>query len=126
MSEAGLERGWVMQAKTAQALEPPAGMLSVPVFAHGSLDIRWYAPVGEDRQVPHTRDEVYVVAQGRARFFDGNMHHGLEPGACLFVAAGQSHRFEAMSADFAVWVLFYGPEGGETAAPGAPAVANTR
>ena len=120
------ERAWVMQAKAAQALSPPAGMLSVPVFAHGSLDIRWYAPVGEDRQVPHTRDEVYVVAQGRARFFDGEGHRDLEAGACLFVAAGQNHRFEAMSADFAVWVLFYGPEGGEPVGPGDPAVANTR
>ena len=115
-----------MQAKTAQTLAPPAGMLSVPVFAHGSLDIRWYAPVGEDRQVPHTRDEVYVVAQGRARFFDGDLFRDLEAGACVFVAAGQDHRFEAMSADFAVWVLFYGPEGGEAAASGDPAATNTR
>jgi mannose-6-phosphate isomerase-like protein (cupin superfamily) len=126
MSEVERQQAWVMQAEAAQVLEPPAGMLSVPVFARGSLDIRWYAPVGEDRQSPHPRDEVYVVARGRARFFDGSAHHDLEPGACLFVAAGQIHRFEAMSADFAVWVMFYGPEGGETASSSDPANANTR
>jgi hypothetical protein len=31
----------------------------------------------------------------------------------LFVPAGQIHRFENFSSDFAVWVVFYGPEGGE-------------
>ena len=31
----------------------------------------------------------------------------------LFAAAGVPHRFENFSYDFAVWVLFYGPEGGE-------------
>ena len=31
----------------------------------------------------------------------------------LFVAAGQVHRFEDFSNDFAVWVFFYGPDGGE-------------
>lgn len=104
-----------MSAQAARALgPPPTRMLSRPVFTRGTLDIRWYAPAGEDRQTPHTRDEIYVVAQGRAAFFDGQEHHQLEPGACIFVAAGQDHRFEALSPDFAVWVVFYGPEGGET------------
>jgi hypothetical protein len=29
------------------------------------------------------------------------------------VQGGVEHRFEAFSEDFAVWVFFYGPEGGE-------------
>jgi mannose-6-phosphate isomerase-like protein (cupin superfamily) len=32
----------------------------------------------------------------------------------LFVPAGVEHRFENLSNDLAVWVFFYGPEGGET------------
>lgn len=115
MEMTGQKRHWVMSAQAARALgPPPTGMLSRPVFARGTLDIRWYAPAGEDRQTPHTRDEIYVVAQGRASFFDGEAHHDVAPGACIFVAAGQDHRFEALSQDFAVWVVFYGPEGGET------------
>ena len=35
------------------------------------------------------------------------------PGDCLFAAAGEVHRFEQFSDDLAVWVFFYGPEGGE-------------
>jgi hypothetical protein len=33
----------------------------------------------------------------------------------LFVGAGVEHRFEEFSDDLAVWVFFYGPEGGEPA-----------
>jgi hypothetical protein len=40
----------------------------------------------------------------------------LTPGSFLFVAAGQPHRFEEFSADFAVWVFFYGADGGEAPA----------
>lgn len=32
-----------------------------------------------------------------------------------FVPAGVVHRFEEFTDDFAVWVVFYGPEGGEAA-----------
>jgi len=32
----------------------------------------------------------------------------------LFVAAGEEHRFEAFSDDFAAWVVFWGEKGGET------------
>jgi GNAT superfamily N-acetyltransferase len=40
----------------------------------------------------------------------------VQAGSFLFVAAGQVHRFEDFSQDFAVWVAFYGPKG-ETGMP---------
>ncbi len=92
---------------------PPPDMLSVPVFAHGTLDVRYYAPRGEDRQTPHSRDEAYVVCSGSAVLVCDDERHPLAPGGFAFVAAGVAHRFEAISEDFAVWVLFYGAEGGE-------------
>jgi mannose-6-phosphate isomerase-like protein (cupin superfamily) len=92
---------------------PPPGNLAVPVFQHGTLEVEWYAPVGADRQTPHDRDEVYVVARGSADFFDGEQDRRVEPGAFIFVAAGRDHRFVECSDDFAVWVFFYGPAGGE-------------
>ena len=103
-------------ASLAEALAkgpPPPGNLAVPVFAHGTLEVELYPPVGEDRQAPHERDEVYVVARGTGTFFDGTARYPVEAGAFLFVAAGQPHRFESFSPDFAVWVMFYGPAGGE-------------
>ena len=92
---------------------PPRGNLAVPVFRHGTLEVELYAPAVDDRQQPHQRDEVSVVARGRAVFFDGRSRQAIESGHFIFVAAGQVHRFEDMSTDFAVWVLFYGPAGGE-------------
>jgi hypothetical protein len=96
---------------------PPPGNLAVPVFGHGTLEVEMYAPRGADRQQPHDRDEVYVVALGSADFVCGESRARVSPGAFLFVAAGREHRFEAISEDFAVWVLFYGPVGGEAAGP---------
>lgn len=93
---------------------PPVGNLAVPIFSHGSLEVEMYQPEGQDLQKPHLRDEVYLVARGRGVFFDGEQRYPVEPGSFLFVAAGQPHRFEEFSSDFAVWVLFYGPEGGES------------
>jgi mannose-6-phosphate isomerase-like protein (cupin superfamily) len=93
---------------------PPPGNLAVPIFTHGTLVAELYTPVGHDPQKPHTRDEVYVVARGSGKFFDGNRRQAIGPGSFLFVAAGQTHRFEEFSSDFVVWVFFYGPEGGET------------
>jgi len=92
---------------------PPAGNLAVPMFAHGTLEVEMYTPKGHDPQKPHSRDEVYVVSRGHGVFFDGERRHNVLAGSFLFVAAGQPHRFEDFSDDFAVWVFFYGPEGGE-------------
>jgi mannose-6-phosphate isomerase-like protein (cupin superfamily) len=93
---------------------PPPGNLAVPVFSHGSLAVELYTPVGHDPQQPHTRDEIYFVARGNGFFVDGERRHPVEAGSFLFVPAGRSHHFENFSTDFAVWVAFYGPEGGET------------
>jgi mannose-6-phosphate isomerase-like protein (cupin superfamily) len=94
----------------------PAGERSAALFQHGTLLVKLYAPRGTDPQQPHTRDEVYVVAQGRGLFFDGDQRRPFEPGAFLFAPAGRPHRFEEFSDDLAVWVLYYGPEGGEVPA----------
>lgn len=92
---------------------PEPGNLAVSIFAHGSLAAELYSPRGHDPQKPHTRDEIYVVARGKGTFFTGAERVAVEPGTFLFVPAGQVHRFENFTDDFAVWVFFYGPEGGE-------------
>jgi mannose-6-phosphate isomerase-like protein (cupin superfamily) len=94
-------------------LPGPGGKRFVNLFNHGTLPLEVYAPRGTDPQQPHTRDEVYVVIQGRGTFVDGAERYPFGPGDFLFVPAGVVHRFEDFSDDLAVWVLFYGPEGGE-------------
>jgi mannose-6-phosphate isomerase-like protein (cupin superfamily) len=96
-------------------LPGPRGERFVELFKHGTLAVELYAPRGHDPQTPHTRDEIYVVARGQGTFFDGSSRVSFQPGDLLFVAAGVPHRFEHFSDDLAVWVMFYGPEGGEPA-----------
>lgn len=92
---------------------PPPGNLAVPIFAHGTLVVEMYQPKESDPQKPHDRDEVYLIARGRSIFFDGTARYEVREGSFIFVAAGQPHRFEDFSTDFASWVFFYGPVGGE-------------
>ena len=84
------------------------------IFKHGTLLVEIYAPRGIDPQNPHTRDEVYFVASGSGDYLCGETRQTFGPSDLLFAAAGVTHRFENFSDDLAVWVLFYGPEGGET------------
>src|SRR5688572_19563168 len=92
---------------------PPPGNLALPVFERGALTVELYTPIGTDKQQPHERDELYVVARGSADFVDDRARGHVETGSLVFVAAGQRHRFENFSADFAVWVVFFGPVGGD-------------
>jgi mannose-6-phosphate isomerase-like protein (cupin superfamily) len=102
----------------AQALAKLPGVQGkrfVELFEHGTLSVELYAPRGQDPQTPHSRDEVYVVIHGSGQFRNGDTRHPFGPGDLLFVPAGVEHRFEEFSDDLAVWVIFYGPEGGEAA-----------
>ncbi len=94
-------------------LPGPQGEHSVSLFEHGSLVVKLSRPVGPDAQTPHSRDELYVVAQGKAEFVCDGSRQSVSTPDVLFVAAGTAHKFENFSDDFAVWVFFYGPEGGE-------------
>jgi mannose-6-phosphate isomerase-like protein (cupin superfamily) len=85
------------------------------VLKHGSLAVEIYAPRGRDPQGPHTRDELYVVFEGSGEFVSGAERHAFAAGDVLFVPAGVAHRFENFTDDLVVWVVFYGPEGGEAA-----------
>ena len=102
-------------------LPGPKGERYAKLFAHGTLEVEFYAPRGTDPQTPHKRDELYVVQSGQGTFWDGMTRRPFTTGDLLFVAAGVPHRFENFTNDFAAWVVFYGPEGGETEElPGIP------
>jgi mannose-6-phosphate isomerase-like protein (cupin superfamily) len=103
----------------ALALLPGAGgERFATVLEHGSLVVEIYAPRGRDPQQPHTRDEAYVVVAGSGQFVNGDERHPFGPGDFLFVPAGVAHRFEDFTEDLVVWVIFYGPEGGEGGSDG--------
>lgn len=108
-----LTAGIRITAAEALAQLPTGGKRVVPLLIHGTLLAEMYAPRGYDPQQPHTRDEVYVIAAGHGTFLSGASRQNFAPGDFLFVPAGMTHRFEEFSDDFAAWVMFYGPEGGE-------------
>lgn len=85
------------------------------LFRHGSLEVEFYKPDKVDRQQPHSRDELYVIASGSARFVLQGRECLVQSGDVLFVPAGAEHRFHNFGDDFATWVFFYGPDGGEGA-----------
>ena len=94
----------------------PAGEHAVVVLQHGTLDVKLSFPQRPNRQTPHEQDEVYVVIRGRGVLFHDGKRDPFEPGDLLFVAAGVEHHFEDSTEDFAVWRIFYGPQGGEVLA----------
>lgn len=95
-------------------LPGPDGQRFATVFQHGSLAVEIYAPRGSDPQNPHNRDELYIVAVGSGEFVCGDTRQSFGPDDLLFAAAGVVHRFENFTDDLVVWVVFYGPEGGES------------
>lgn len=98
---------------TPRAAVEAADGIATELFAHGTMSLEYYAPRGHDPQSPHYRDELYVIVAGRGRFRVAGSSYEFAPGDVLFVPAGVEHRFEEFTEDFATWVVFYGPEGGE-------------
>jgi mannose-6-phosphate isomerase-like protein (cupin superfamily) len=114
----GMER--LTTAAALNALQGDEGARYKALFGHASLEVGIYRPPAIDPQQPHRRDELYVIISGSGQFVNGTTRRPFEPGEVLFVAAGEVHRFEDFTADFAAWVFFYGPDGGEAAAARGP------
>ena len=91
----------------------PQGERFARAFAHGSMSVEFYAPMGRDPQTPHTQDELYFIHAGSGEIVIAGERHACTPGDVFFVAASIEHRFENFSPDFSTWVVFWGPQGGE-------------
>ena len=74
------------------------------------VSVELYKPVGSDRQSPHTRDELYIVATGHGEFTLEDESFNFAAGDLIFVPAHAEHRFSSFSDDFSTWVIFFGPE----------------
>lgn len=111
---------WLVTLAAAKAAPLPPGRRSAELMTHGSMTLRYYAPKGVDPQTPHDQDEIYIVQSGRGTVVSGSSEatfarRPFGPGDAIFVPAGHVHRFVDFSDDFAVWVVFWGPVGGEAA-----------
>ena len=106
-----------MKIDAKKALEKLKGNTTpfTSLFEHGTLSLEVYKPDGVDLQSPHTRDEAYIIISGKGEFLNDGIRTTFKTGDFLFVPTGIEHKFENFTEDFATWVLFYGPEGEETA-----------
>ncbi len=91
----------------------PNGVPFTGALAHGSMTVEVFAPRGTDHQQPHDQDELYFVMSGRSDFIFKGERMTAAAGDVLFVPAHAPHHFENMTDDFATWVVFWGPDGGE-------------
>jgi mannose-6-phosphate isomerase-like protein (cupin superfamily) len=111
------DRSRVIPLAEAQKRIPgPPGAHFVTVMQRGSIRALLSLPVSPNRQTPHAQDEVYVIVRGRGVLFHDGRRDQFEAGDFIFVAAGIEHWFEDFTDDLAVWVVFYGPPGGEVPA----------
>jgi len=105
------ERSATILAPADAAVMPqPPDNLATPILAREGVEVEYYAPRAKDAQTPHARDEVYFVARGGGEFVTASGRKQIAAGDYIFVPAWAEHRFERFSADFATWVVFFGPE----------------
>jgi mannose-6-phosphate isomerase-like protein (cupin superfamily) len=108
------DRSCVIPLAEAQKRIPgPPGAHFVTVMQRGTVRALLSLPVSPNRQTPHAQDEVYIIVRGRGVLFHAGRRDQFAAGDFIFIAAGVEHWFEDFSDDLAVWVVFYGPTGGE-------------
>ncbi len=100
-------------AKAKNALTKLGDQPFVELLKEGTMLVEYYAPHQVDLQQPHRQDELYVIQSGSGVFYNNGNRSPFVAGDVLFVPAGIEHRFEDFTDDFATWVIFYGPDGGE-------------
>ena len=100
-------------AEARARIPGPPGPHAVSLLQRGTLDVKLSCPVLPNVQTPHEQDEIYVIVKGRGVLVHDGRRDTCEAGDLAFVAAGTEHHFEDFTDDLAVWVVFYGPEGGE-------------
>ena len=77
-------------------------------FNNGDCLIEYWAPREEDTQLPHDRDEVYIIIAGHSDFIMRDEQRVVKSGDLIFVPAGAPHRFLDFSGDLEMWIVFFG------------------
>ena len=94
-------------AARSKSSKPYFEFLRVPTLSAGV----YVLPAGEeDKQQPHSEDEMYYVVTGSGRFRteeDGvSQDVPVSAGSVIFVEAGAKHRFHSINEELAVLVFF--------------------
>jgi mannose-6-phosphate isomerase-like protein (cupin superfamily) len=100
-------------AEAESRIPGAAGEHFASVIERGTVRVLLSLPKAPNRQQPHTQDELYVIVRGSGTLVHDGNRDLFVAGDLMFVAAGTEHWFEDFTEDLAVWVIFYGPQGGE-------------
>lgn len=98
----------ITQEQAVEELKKTAPNEFITLLNHGDLEVEYYQPDKVDKQTPHEKDEIYVIASGSGSFILEENRYDVKEKDVLFVKAGQDHRFVDFTDDFATWVIFYG------------------
>jgi mannose-6-phosphate isomerase-like protein (cupin superfamily) len=110
-----LDRSGVLRFIDAKARIPsPESDHAVSLLERGTLKVKLSTPVQPTVQTPHTQDELYIVVRGQGVLVHDGKRDRFDAGDLLFVSAGTEHQITDFT-DLAVWVVFYGVQGGEVA-----------
>ncbi len=85
-----------------------SGKSYLPFVDEASMSMGLYHLLAgsEDKQSPHQLDEVYYVIEGKAMLRVGDELRAAAPGDVLFVRRHAVHRFEEISEDLLLLVVF--------------------
>jgi mannose-6-phosphate isomerase-like protein (cupin superfamily) len=96
-----------------RAIPTPEGGHSASLLRRGTLHVKLSQPVPPNEQAPHDQYELYLIVEGSGVLYHDGKRDRFEAGDVMVVGAGVEHRFEDFTPDLSVWVVFYGPIGGE-------------
>jgi mannose-6-phosphate isomerase-like protein (cupin superfamily) len=96
--------------RRADAERPYLPFLEAPTLSTGLYVL---AAGGDDRQQPHTRDEVYYIVSGRATIEVDGDSRPVSAGDVIYVKAQIDHRFVDIEEELQVIVFFAGGAAGD-------------
>jgi len=82
----------------------------IAILENKNIEIGLYAPVNDDLQSPHMKDEIYIIVKGEGTFLNDGKRAAFGPGDLFLVSAGTEHRFENFSDDLVAWYIIHGTE----------------
>ena len=87
----------------AQENQPYHEFLHVPTMSAGVYEL---GVSDEDRQQPHTEDELYYIVAGKATLLVGDEDVPVAAGSLVFVPAHVVHRFHTITEALTILVFF--------------------
>ena len=90
-------------SQQADSNKPYLEFLKVPDLSMGLYIL---LANGTDPQSPHTEDEVYYVASGRAKMKIADEDCDVQAGSIVYVAKNVEHRFHSIEEELRILVFF--------------------